>query len=238
MLAPVATADELTPGRRPYQPHGAALDLMRCQAPEVLLSGPAGTGKSRACLEKLHACCELVPRVRALILRKTRESLTESALVTFEERVLPAGHPILASGGQRRLRQSYRYPNGSEIVVGGLDKPGKIFSTEWDLIYVQEAIELTEDAWEAATTRLRNGRLPYQQLLADTNPGAPSHWLKRRCDVGKCRLIESRHEDNPRLYDAARQQWTEEGKRYLATLDALTGARLQRLRHGRWVQAE
>lgn len=172
------------------------------------------------------------------MLRKTRESLTESALVTFETHVLPPQHPAVLAGGQRRLRQAYQYSNGSVIVVGGLDKPGKVMSTEYDLIYVQEAIEVEEEAWEALTTRLRNGVLPYQQLLADTNPDRPTHWLKKRCDTGKTLLLESRHEDNPRLWDAKAGQWTADGTSYLAKLDNLTGPRKQRLRYGKWVQAE
>ena len=43
------------------------------------------------------------------------------------------------------MRQAYHYPNGSEVVVGGLDKPSKVMSTEYDLVYVQEAIELFEN---------------------------------------------------------------------------------------------
>lgn len=221
-----------------YVPYGASWQLFHDQSPEILLSGPAGTGKSRACLEKLHFILNEVPGVRALMVRKTRESLTESALVTFEEKVLPRSHAVLAAGGQRRVRQSYSYPNGSVLVVGGLDKPGKIMSTEYDLIYVQEAIELDEDSWEALTTRLRNGVLSYQQLLADTNPDRPMHWLKVRCDTRRCWLLESRHEDNPVLWNAPAGDWTQAGRVYLTKLDALTGPRKQRLRYGRWVQAE
>jgi len=43
--------------------------------------------------------------------------------------------------------QSYTYPNGSTIVLGGLDKESRIMSTQYDVIYVQEAIELTEAEW-------------------------------------------------------------------------------------------
>jgi PBSX family phage terminase large subunit len=217
---------EYGPSNRPYQPHGAAETLFYCRAEEVVLSGPAGTGKSRSCLEKLHLCALKYPGMRGLILRKTRESLTESALVTFEEKVLPLGDPIM-EGAQRRMRQSYRYPNGSELVVGGLDKASKVMSTEYDMAYIQEAIEVTEDDWESVTTRLRNGVMPYQQLLADTNPDSATHWLKLRADAGKTLMLESRHEDNPSV--------TPE---YLAKLDALTGVRFLRLRKGLWVSAE
>lgn len=209
--------------------------LIRSKAPEILLSGPAGTGKSVACLLKLHGAALSYPNSRHLILRKTRVSLTDTALVTFESRVLHPDDPLHA-GAHRANRHSYVYPNKSEIVLGGMDKASRIMSSDYDLIYVQESIELAEEEWEALTTRLRNNRLPYQQLLADTNPERPTHWLKRRCDVGKTVLLESRHEDNPLLY--ARGAWTPFGLNYLSKLDALTGPRKLRLRHGRWVQAE
>jgi PBSX family phage terminase large subunit len=230
-------APDLRPENRPYRPIGRALDLFYCQADEVLMSGPAGTGKSRACLEKLHLCCLKYPGTRALVVRKTRASLTETGLVTYEEKVLPAGSPI-AAGAQRSHRQAYHYPNGSEVVVGGLDKPTKIMSTEYDLVYVQEATELLENDWESLTTRLRNGVMPYQQIIADTNPDGPQHWLKLRCNRSATVMLESRHEDNPRLFDAATREWTADGRTYIARLDALTGVRKPRLRHGKWVQAE
>lgn len=226
-----------TARKRHYKAHGAALALWGDRRPEVLLSGPAGTGKSRACLEKVHACCLRWPGMRALVVRKTRESLSESALVTYEDKVLPEGSPIKL-GPQRRMRQTYRYPNGSEIVIGGLDKPSKVMSTEYDLIYVQEAIELWENDWESVTTRLRNGVMPFQQIIADTNPDAPTHWLKQRCDAGKTALLESRHEDNPVIWDHARDRPTAVGAAYLAKLDALTGARFLRLRKGTWAASE
>lgn len=222
---------------KPYGPFGAALEVWTDRRDEVLLSGPAGTGKSRACLEKVHAVCLRWPGARALIVRKTRESLTETALVTYEEKVLPAGSPI-AEGSRRSHRQAYHYPNGSTIVVGGLDKPGKIMSTEYDLCYVQEAIELYENDWESITTRLRNGVVPFQQLIADTNPDRPTHWLKQRVDRGATAMLESRHEDNPTLWDRKNNRWTPNGEVYIGKLDRLTGARKPRLRHGKWVQSE
>jgi PBSX family phage terminase large subunit len=225
------------PRSTPYKAFGAGRALWTDRRPEVILSGPAGTGKSRACLEKVHACCLRWPGSRWLVVRKTRESLTESGLVTFEQKVLPRNSPI-AEGPQRRMRQAYHYPNGSEVVVGGLDKPSKVMSTEYDGIYVQEAIELYENDFESLTTRLRNGVMPFQQLIGDTNPDAPTHWLKRRADADKTAMLESRHEDNPVLWDAALGRWTEAGVQYIARLDNLSGVRLQRLRYGRWVAAE
>ena len=114
----------------------------------------------------------------------------------------------------------------------------QIMSTEYDIVYCQEAIEFSEEDWERLTTRLRNNKMPYQQIIADTNPSSPSHWLKKRCDNNKTKMLESRHTDNPMLWDEDKNDWTEFGRKYIKTLDDLTGARKQRLRYGRWVQAE
>lgn len=213
-------------GRRAYQRFGAATSAWKSSRREILMAGPAGTGKSRALLEKLHFCADKYPGMRGLIVRKIRKSITQTAMVTYEQKVLPEGW-LGNLIHFRTTEQEYRYPNGSIIAVGGLDDPQKIMSSEWDLIYVQEATELLEEDWEALTTRLRNDVMPYQQLMADCNPGPPTHWLKQRADRGVTLMFESRHEDNPSV--------TPE---YIATLDALTGVRKLRLRWGKWAAAE
>lgn len=213
---------------RVFTAYGAIEALMfDCRAPEVVVSGPAGTGKTRGCLEYLHKCALQYPGMRGLIARKTATSLAGSALVTFTEKVLDPADGVTFFGGNRIEPPAFRYPNRSRLVVGGLDKPTKILSAEYDLIYVNQAEELTQADWETLTTRARYGVLPWQQVFGDCNPGPPTHWLKQRADAGQLVMLESRHEDNPAV--------TPE---YLATLDRLTGVRYFRYRKGLWVAAE
>lgn len=219
-----------TPGQRAYRPYGAAADLMRYRGREVLLAGPAGTGKSRAALEKLSFICYQRP-IRAAIVRKVRKSLTQAALVTYEQKVLPEPSGVRFWTED----QEYRYPNGAVVALCGLDDPEKVKSTEFDIIYVQEATELDQNDWELLVSRLRNGVLSYQQIIADCNPADPYHWLKQRCDRGECLLLDTRHEDNPLLYDHATHAYTPFGKEYLHTLDSLSGYLHKRLRLGLWV---
>lgn len=224
-----------------YQPHGTCIELFKSKGPEVLFAGPAGTGKSRACLEKLHLMALKNPGMRGLICRKTLASLGSTALVTFEDHVakehLAAGE-LKWFGGSPKEAACYKYRNGSVIVVGGMDKAMKIMSSEYDVVYVQEATELTETDWEAITTRLRNGKVSFQQLMADANPDVPTHWLKIRCDNGKTQMIASKHEDNPVLFSQATGKLTRAGRDYMSKLDALTGVRYLRLRKGIWCAAE
>src|SRR5690606_11565963 len=207
------------------EPRGAARELFRARENEVLLDGPAGTGKSVAALWRLHTACLKYPRIRCLIVRKTGVSLTSTTLRTFDERVAAehlATGIVKWFGGNQREPAAYRYDNDSRIVVGGMDKPDKVMSSEYDLVFADEATELTVEDWEKLGTRLRNGRLPWQQQIAACNPGTPTHWLNQRANEGKMRRLISRHADNPRYMNADGTP-TEEGRTYLARLDDLTG---------------
>src|ERR1700743_3503279 len=203
-----------------FKPRGDALELMRYRGQRVVIAGPAGTGKSRAALEKAHLMCLLTPNVKGLVLRKTAVSLTTSAIRTYERDVAAQAMldgTVTFFGGSRREPAQYRYSNGSSIALGGMDNPMKVMSTEYDFIFVQEATELDVEDWEMADSRLRNGVLSFQQLLAGCNLKEHTHWLKVAADTGKVHMLNSRHEDNPRYYDAA-GQITPEGADYMARL--------------------
>jgi hypothetical protein len=222
---------------RIYTAYGAAADLLFDRRdPEIVLSGPAGTGKSRGALEYVHKTLLEYPKVRALIVRKTLTSLTATGLVTYREKVLHPLDRVKFFGGNKEEPAQYRYSNGSRLVVGGLDKPEKVMSSDYDLVYVMECTELSENDLEMLTTRLRNYVLPWQQLIADCNPGPPKHWLRQRANRGQIVMLESRHRDNPMLFREG--DWTPEGRTYLARLDNLTGVRRKRLRDGIWAAAE
>ena len=225
-----------------YSLHGGNSQAFNSKDAEILLAGGAGTGKSLALCLKLFTICSKYPGARCLIVRKTRESLTESVLVTLERDVMAhgtAGHHILSSRPTlRRVRQSYMFPNGSVIVVGGMDKPDRVLSSEWDAIYAGEATELELIDWETLGTRLRAGKVPFQQLMGDANPTAPQNFLYRRFQAGKLKMFTSKHSENPRFCDQRTGEWTEDGKKYLARLNLMTGPRRKRFLEGIWASAD
>ena len=217
---------------------GAALELGRCTESEVCLDGPAGTGKTFACLFKIHMMLTLYPGAKALIARKSNIALAGSAMATYRDLIRPE-EGIRYFGGNKIKPAAFQYPNGSLLLVAGLDKPDKIKSYEFSLIYINEASEITVEDLETARSRLRYGKTPYHQLLLDTNPDAPTHWLNQRMIAGKTTRLVSRHEDNPRFFDLKTNDWTEEGRAYIfGVLGGLTGVRLARLRYGIWAAAE
>jgi hypothetical protein len=234
----MTTVSEL---RHYYRPRGSQARLFETRAPEVLLSGPAGTGKSRACLEKIFAFLLKYPGARALGVRKTALSFTSSGLVTWQKQVISealSNGTVEWYGGSAREPASYRFSNGSVFVVGGMDKPDKVMSTEYDIAYVQEATELTLTDWESILSRLRNGVAPYQQLMGDCNPSAPEHFLYLRAQSEALLMLHTLHTENPLYYDDD-GHLTERGHDYIVgKLGQLTGVRRLRLLEGKWVAAE
>lgn len=219
-----AVLEQHAPASKPYVAFGdVLLDFARYRGRESVLEGPADTGKSRACLEYVHACCTKYAGARWALVRKTRASITETAQVTYEKWVRPAG----ASRLWHDLE--YRYPDGSVIALAGMDEPSRILSAEFDGVYVQQAEELDQEEWEILTTRVtgRGAVMPYARLIADMNPTDPGFHLYQREAAGHVRFFQVRHADNPAV--------TEER---LAPLRALTGYRLRRLYHGERVAAE
>jgi phage terminase large subunit len=214
---------------------GAAAELWRSTAHEVLIAGPAETGKTFAGLLKHDALLLAIPGAQAVLIRKVRDSAYSTVLQTYERKILHPAHPARPYGGQRP--SWYDYPNGGRLWLAGFDDPGKALSSERDFIYVNQAEELTADDWEVLSTRCtgRAGATPHPQLFGDCNPGPAHHWILQRPTLT---VLESRHEDNPALWDADRKDWTEQGRRTMAVLDALSGVRRERLRFGRWVSAE
>jgi len=228
-----------------YEPRGAAVELFKSTEKEVLISGPAGTGKSVAALFRMHLAALNNPGFRGLIVRKTAASLGSTTLVTFEKKVASealAEGVVVWYGGSPREAPCYRYYRdgsvSSTIVVGGMDKPAKIMSSEYDLIFVDEATELTVTDWESARTRLRNGRRARQQLMGACNPDSEHHWMNQRATEGRLRMLYSTHRDNP-AYVNRDGSLTEAGRDYIdGTLAGLTGIRRKRLYEGKWTSAE
>lgn len=243
----VSTSGELGAGAHEERPNeevnrvhvvrGGVAALWKTASKEVLLEGGAGTGKTLGCLVHANWTAREYPGCRILFVRKTRKSLNDSVLKDWEELVLHQGHEAL-SPKERSNRDYYKYASGTEIVCGGLDNVDRLMSTNFDRIYVFEATEITLDDLQKMISRLRNGRAKYHQIVCDCNPGPREHFLNQRATVGTMKRLLSRHEDNPKWYDAEKKTWTVGGADYMDTLEQLSGHIYQRLKLHQWVSAE
>lgn len=218
--------------------YGRNLEAWKSFSHELVLSGPYETGKTRTLLTKMHGLCVTIPRIRALMTRKTYASLKQSAVVTYEDKVL--GKPCHELGIKKLGENSpylYIYPNGSKLHIIGFDKPNKILSTEWDFAYFNQLEEADQRDWEQLVSRCtgRSGNSPWVQVMGDANPGPAHHWILKRPTITR---IDSRHRDNPFLFDQELQEWTPQGQRSISILKSLTGNRYKRGYLGLWTSDE
>lgn len=217
---------------------GAPKGLFR-STDSVIISGPAGTGKSIGTLYWLHLMLLRYPGTKALVVRKVARSLTGTTLATFRDKVASEAleaRLVAFYGGSAAEPASFRYENGSRIIVGGLDEPQRIMGTEVSIIVVDEAIETTQRDLDMLRTRLRGASAsayPHYRMVLLTNPGPPTHHLRTAAGL---RMVYSVHKDNPALWQD--DAWTPEGVRYLAELGHLTGVQRARLLDGQWVAQE
>jgi len=218
-----------------YTPHGGAEEVIYAIEPEVVIHGPAETGKTMAVCWKVHFIACKYPGAQIALVRKMQNSVYASVLQTFGKVI--AGAPVTVYGGERP--EKYIYVNGSTVWIGGMDNPDKILSSERDLIYVNQAEELKVDDWEKLMTRStgRSGVVPHPQIVGDANPGGSKHWIRERARAGYLRMIQSTHRDNPTLFDDA-GNLTDQGERTMDRLQSLTGVRRKRLLEGIWATAE
>ena len=221
-----------------YQAYGGALELWNCREHEVLIHGPADTGKSRVCLQKVDALCRLYPKTHALFVRRHRSDMKDTVVQSLVQGVYGGDEQavgVTRIGGVNPFE--FHYDNGSIIRLRGMDDGSKSLGGEYDVIFVSQAEELSESNWNVLSTRVtgRSGHTPYPQLIADANPGPPNHFLMHRDSLVE---IESVHTDNPELYDQKTGEITEQGKLRMKPLLALTGIERKRLLEGKWHAAE
>jgi PBSX family phage terminase large subunit len=222
------------PSEQTPQFRGAALRAQDITASEWMIAGPAETGKTFAALYRLDTLLRTTPKASYALVRKVAADIGPTVLRTYQRVLALSGSGATAYGGNSP--QWYDYPNGARLWIGGMDRPGKVLSGERDGIYVNQAEELTIDDWETLSTRTtgRGAVTRTPMLFGDCNPGPSTHWIINRASLD---VLYSKHEDNPTLYTDA-GTITEQGRRSMAVLDALTGVRYKRLRLGLWVAAE
>lgn len=218
-----------------FEVFGGVKEFVNCRGSEAIVHGPAETGKTIGALYKLHIAAATYPKAQIVICRKTLTSAYSTVLQTFQNKVLQGDPRIPPYGGEKP--QWFDYPNGARIWMAGMDKSSKVLSAEFDIIYVNQAEELSLDDWETLTTRTtgRAGNMPYSQTIGDMNPAWPSHWVYHRDSL---KLFRSWHKENPALYDQVTGAIMTQGRKTMGVLGNLTGIRRIRLLEGKAAQAE
>ncbi len=227
--------------------YGGALQCALSNAPARILSGPYDTGKTYSCLHMMNIYAMEYPGARLTFAHKTRDQVDRVIVPTFE-RVLgykpterrrsESDKFVIKAGGDQA--KYFEYDNGSQIWCNGLKDPTNLLSDYFDAGFVCQAEKLSIGDWDILSSRVteRAGTLPVAFLLGDCNPDVPNHWILQLEKEGKLELFESRHRDNPTIYDQMTGELLPEAKMRMQRLKNLTGLRYKRGYLGLWVSGE
>ena len=172
--------------------------------------GSAGSGKSYTIAQKIIIrCC--TERIRILVCRRYATTLRNSCFALFKE--ILAKWKLTQFIKAKETDMSITFPNGSQIIMVGLDTEEKLLSlTDISTVWVEEAFEVEKNKVEQLNLRMR-GAAANQQIILSWNPISKNHWLYNftvESPPSSSVFLHSTYKDNPFL-----------SPEYVQTLDEL-----------------
>ena len=216
----------------------------------LIVSGPTRTGKTMKLLEKNVQLHFANPGFRSLVLRSDAVDLTETIRrdlrdVLFKYHLDDPLSPIIADGFGGSQNFKALKINGGEMVFGGMNRPGRVLGTSFNLIYCSQIEQFTEEQYNFLMTRCAGDAPNWTDengkrlgiLIADANPDVDDHWLKQYEADGQVKFINFDFDDNPLYHRKGKR--TDEGVTIIGNLDrSLTGIYHDRFFKGLWVKVE
>ena len=161
--------------------------------------GSAGSGKSYTIAQRIIIRCTKEP-IRVLVCRRYATTLRNSCFALFKE--ILTKWKLLPYVKIKETDMSITFPNGSQIIMVGLDTEEKLLSlTNISTVWVEEAYEVEKSKVEQLNLRMR-GTAANQQLILSWNPISKHSWLYEftvKNPPENSVFIHSTYKDNPFL---------------------------------------
>ena len=161
--------------------------------------GSAGSGKSYTIAQKIIIRCCREP-IKVLVCRRYATTLRNSCFSLFKE--ILSKWQLTKYVKIKETDMSITFPNGSQIIMTGLDEETKLLSlTNISSIWVEEAFEVEKPKIEQLNLRMR-GQASNQQIFLSWNPISKNSWLYDFTVVNPPNnsvFIHSTYKDNPFL---------------------------------------
>ena len=161
--------------------------------------GSAGSGKSYTIAQRIILRCFNEP-IRVLVCRRYATTLRNSCFALFKE--ILSKWQLLPYVKIKETDMSITFPNGSKIIMIGLDAEEKLLSlTNISTIWIEEAYEVEKEKVEQLNLRMR-GTAKNQQLILSWNPISRSSWLYKFSveePPASSIFLHSTYRDNPFL---------------------------------------
>ena len=161
--------------------------------------GSAGSSKSYTIAQKiLIRCCR--EKIRILVCRRYGSTLRNTCFSLFKE--ILAKWKLTQFVKIKETDFSITFPNGSQIIMMGLDEETKLLSlNDVGTIWIEEAYEVPKDIVEQLNLRMRSQN-KNQQIIMSYNPISKNSWLYDFVEVhppANMLKIHSTFKDNPFL---------------------------------------
>jgi phage terminase large subunit len=180
----------------------------------LILYGGSGGSKSHTTCQRLVKDFFTIPDLQFMVTRKTGPSLKATTWKMIRQ-ILSDFNYI--EGRDFRLNRTDKelesLSNGNIMRFAPIDDPQKIKSASYNVVYVEEITEFTEEDifFVKNTIRRPNKNKHYKNKLIMTfNPVDINHWVWRKEVIGmdktKSAIIHSTYWDNPFLPQAYRDQ--------------------------------
>jgi phage terminase large subunit len=211
---------------------------MKSVAPEFCYSGRRFGGKSFIGCAKGYLYALKYPGARVGICREERASMETTTLLTLKQEVIPR---IVWHNYWRESKSALYLPNGSEINVFGLDKPGRALGTRYGMVVIDQAEQIDLNQFDTINSSMMQVGMPWHQLLLLFNPDSPEHWAYKRYkpDLGDGKRVD----ENGRHFADVVHVLPNDLLEYLSEqsrerFDSLSGTFRDRMRLGLWVAFE
>lgn len=136
--------------------------------------GSAGSGKSYFLTQRIIIRCCTEP-IRFVVCRRYGTTLRNSVFALFKE--VLAKWQLTQYVKIRETDMSITFPNGSQVILLGLDEETKLLSlANVSGVWVEEAFEVPKNLIEQLNLRMR-GQAANQQIWLSWNPISKHNWL-------------------------------------------------------------
>jgi len=205
--------------------------VMSTKARVNVLIGGAGSGKSYAMAQALIAKFYHETDIQIWVVRKTLPSLKLSILKLIKELLDEyRGDGKFPTYLYNRTSLIFTYGK-NQIRFMSIDDPQKVMSSEANIIFIEEACELTYKDYQMLKLRLRRKTTGDQinQMFLATNPANIESWLKRKViDLEEgVEVNHSTYRDNKYLNIEARKE-----------LENYTGGWREIYTEGKWLESQ
>lgn len=214
-----------------------AVRLLNGDARHIFLFGGSRSGKTFILVRNLIIRALKSPHSRHCILRRQFCDLHKSIICDTFPAVLDKCFGGLSVPVSKSLFYA-KFPNGSEIWFGGLDKGDKILGNEYATIYFNEVSELSYDQVETAYSRnaMKCEGL-VNRFYYDCNPPGKTHWSYKLFEQ-KLNPVDNVPLKQPELYVHLRMNPAGNAENlsesYLASLESLSEKKRKRFLLGEW----